>query len=81
MFEQKAQNAEKALANSGESGIIKSRSGKMALEYQRYGRNKSTLVNKTYIDSGTYRKKYDKLSENTDVNKALYDSAKKSLEA
>ena len=51
----------------------------MALEYQRYGRNKSTLVNKTYIDSGTYRKKYDKLSENTDVNKALYDSAKKAL--
>ena len=49
----------------------------MALEYQRYGRNKSTLVNKTYIDSGTYRKKYDKLSENTDVNKVLYHSAKK----
>ena len=28
----------------------------MALEYQRYGRNKNTLINKSYIDGGSYRK-------------------------
>ena len=51
----------------------------MALEYQRYGRNKNTLVNKTYISSGEYRKKFDKLTDNPDVNKSLYDSAKTAL--
>lgn len=51
----------------------------MALEYQRYGRNKDTLVNKTYINSGEYRRKFDNLTENPDVNKAIYDSAKKAL--
>lgn len=51
----------------------------MALEFQRYGRNKDTLVNKTYIDSGEYRKKFDNATDNHDVNKALYDSAKTAL--
>ena len=51
----------------------------MALEYQRYGRNKNTLINKSYIDGGSYRKKYDKLTDNAEVNKALYDSAKAAL--
>lgn len=51
----------------------------MALEYQRYGRNKDTLVNKTYIDSGEYRKKFDKLTDNPEVNKSLYDCAKTAL--
>ena len=78
-FEQKAQNAEKALANSENSGIMKAGSGDMALEYQRYGRNKDTLVNKTYIDSGEYRRKFDNATENASVNKTLYDSAKAAL--
>lgn len=51
----------------------------MALEYQRYGRNKSTLVNKTYIDSGDYRRKFDSITDNPQVNKTLYDCAKKAL--
>lgn len=51
----------------------------MALEYQRYGRNKSTLVNKAYIDSGEYRRKFDHITDNPDVNKALYDCAKTAL--
>lgn len=64
---------------SGESGIIKSGSDSVALEYQRYGRNKTTLVNKTYIDGGEYRRKYDNATENTKVNKSLYDCAKQAL--
>ena len=51
----------------------------MALEYQRYGRNKATIVNKTYIDSGEYRRKFDRATENSDVNKALYICAKSAL--
>lgn len=51
----------------------------MALEYQRYGRNKGTLVNKTYIDSGEYRRKFDNATDNPELNKALYDAAKTAL--
>ncbi len=51
----------------------------MALEYQRYGRNKNTLVNKTYIDSGEYRRKFDNITDNPNVNKTLYDCAKTAL--
>ncbi|MGN1132980.1 MAG: phage minor capsid protein, partial [Oscillospiraceae bacterium] len=62
-----------------ESGIIKVESDDVALEYQRYGRNKNTLVNKTYIESGEYRRKFDNITDNENVNKALYDNAKKAL--
>lgn len=51
----------------------------MILENQRYGRNKDTLVNKTYIESGEYKRKFDKATDNTDVNKCLYDCAKAAL--
>ncbi|MDE7228841.1 MAG: hypothetical protein K2N56_00040 [Oscillospiraceae bacterium] len=51
----------------------------MALEYQRYGRNKDTIVNKTYIESGEYRRKFDNATDNPDVNKALYNAAKTAL--
>ncbi len=51
----------------------------MALEFQRYGRNKDTSVNKTYINSGEYRRKFDNATDNPNVNKALYDCAKKAL--
>ena len=64
---------------SAGSGIIEAGSSDEALEYQRYGRNKSTLVNKTYIESGEYRRKYDKISDEPAVNKALYNTAKESL--
>lgn len=59
------------MMNTGSENVV--------LEYQRYGRNKDTLVNKTYIDSGEYRRKFDNLTENPDVNKAIYDCAKKAL--
>lgn len=69
----------KALDKSGESGIIKLGSDSVALEYQRYGRNKTTLVNKTYIDGGEYRRKFDNISDNAEVNKSVYNSAKSAL--
>jgi len=48
-------------------------------ESQRYGRNKGTLVNSTYINSGEYRKKFDKITENKTVNRVLYAKAKEML--
>ena len=79
----RAQNRQKnlqiTLTDLEKGGIIKTGSDKVALEYQIYGRNKSTLVNKTYIDGGEYRRKFDKATDNSAVNKALYDSAKKAL--
>lgn len=51
----------------------------MAREYQRYGRNKTTLVNKTYIESGEYRRKFDNATDNADVNKSLYECSKTAL--
>lgn len=48
-------------------------------EEQRYGRNKATLVNKAYIEGGEYRKKFDNITDNKKVNKALYKKAKKML--
>lgn len=75
----KRKNSQITLTDIEKGGIIKAGSDKVALEYQRYGRNKSTLVNKTYIDGGEYRRKFDKATDNPAVNKALYDSAKKAL--
>ncbi len=49
------------------------------LEYQRYGRNKNTVVNKTYINSGEYRRKFDKITHNDDINRILYSKAKEML--
>ena len=39
----------------------------MILENQRYGRNKETIVNKTYIESGEYRRKFDNATDNPEV--------------
>lgn len=44
----------------------------MALENQRYGRNKDTFVNKTYIDSGEYKRKFDTISNNKEVNRTVH---------
>lgn len=71
--------ARKKLDNSGGSGIIEAGRDKIALEYQRYGRNKDTLVNKTYIDSGEYRRKFDNITDNPEVSKTLYNCAKEAL--
>lgn len=61
------------------SGIIKLESDNVALENQRYGRNKSTLVNKTYINSGEYRNKFDRITDNKDVSRILYAKSKEML--
>ena len=49
------------------------------LEFQRYGRNKGTVINHTYINSGEYRKKFDKISNNDELNRTVYQLAKKML--
>ena len=48
-------------------------------ERQRYGRNKSTVINRTYIESGEYRRKFDQITDNPDVNRVLYQKAKEML--
>lgn len=82
-LEEKAKKAGNSLpesvAKSQKTVIMKSGSDVVALENQRYGRNKSTLVNKTYVDSGEYKRKYDSATDNKEVNKSLYDCAKKAL--
>ncbi|MBR3535508.1 MAG: hypothetical protein IKN85_06745 [Oscillospiraceae bacterium] len=52
----------------------------MVLESQRYGRNKSTTINHTYINSGEYRKKFDKITDNLHLNRLMYTKAKEMLE-
>lgn len=49
----------------------------LSKEEQRYGRNKETLVNHSYIESGEYRRKFDNISDNAELNKLLYQLAKK----
>lgn len=51
----------------------------MLLEYQRYGRNKETLVDSAYLSSGEYRRKFDKITQNNEVNRVLYAKAKEML--
>lgn len=51
----------------------------LSKEEQRYGRNKETVINHTYIESGEYRKKFDRISDNAELNKLLYQLAKKML--
>lgn len=48
-------------------------------EYQRYGRNKKTLINNAYIDNGEYRRKFDSITTNKAVNRQLYEKAKQML--
>ena len=49
------------------------------IEEQRYGRNKDTIVNFSYIESGEYRRKFDSISDNIKLNRLLYQLAKKML--
>ena len=49
-------------------------------EEQRYGRNKDTAINHTYINSGEYRKKFDEISSSPKLNRLLYRLSKKMLE-
>ena len=49
------------------------------LEKQRYGRNKETIINHNYINSGEYRKKFNCISNNEVLNRTVYKIAKKML--
>ena len=48
-------------------------------EGQRYGRNKETQIDHTYINGGEYRRKFDFISDNTKLNRKLYKLAKEML--
>ena len=67
---------EKVYASELDSYVLNDRLEK---EEQRYGRNKETAINHAYINSGEYRRKFDKITDNPDVNRALYYAAKQAL--
>lgn len=48
-------------------------------EEQRYGRNKETVINASYINSGEYRAKFDKITDNIELARALYQVSKEML--
>lgn len=48
-------------------------------EIQRYGRNKNTVINHSYVNSGEYRKKFDRISDDRELNRKVYQIAKKIL--
>ena len=48
-------------------------------ERQRYGRNKNTVVNQTYIASGEYRRKFDQITSDKQVNRLIYKVSKEML--
>ena len=48
-------------------------------EVQRRGRNRETVINHSYIDSGEYRSKFDEISDDKSLNRKLYQIAKKML--
>ncbi len=48
-------------------------------EKQRYGRCKDTCIDHTYISGGEFRKKFDQISDSPELNKLLYNLAKKML--
>ena len=50
------------------------------IEEQRYGRNKHTTIDRSYIHSGAFRKKFDNISTNPNLNRLLYQLAKEMLE-
>lgn len=49
------------------------------IEEQRPGRNKNTTINHTYISSGSYRNKFDMISNSSELNRILYTLSKQML--
>jgi hypothetical protein len=49
------------------------------IEKQRLGRNKDTQINHNYVECGEYRKKFDLITENTELSRLLYHIAKDML--
>lgn len=50
------------------------------LEKQRPGRDKSTQINRTYINSGEYKRKFDLIANDIELSRILYTLSKKMLE-
>ena len=48
----------------------------IAKEEQRYGRNKTTVISHGFIESGEYRRRFDEVSKDKEINKLLYVLAK-----
>lgn len=67
------------MTENTENSKIKSEGDGVSLEYQRYGRNKETVINHTYINRGEYRNKFDSITDNINVNRILYAKAKEML--
>lgn len=51
----------------------------LEFEEQRRGKNKNTTVNKTYINSSIYKKKFDVISNSAELSRLLYRISKKCL--
>ena len=51
----------------------------MTREEQRYGRDKETVVNRTYIESGEFRRKFDSIVDDPKIARILYSLAKEML--
>lgn len=49
-------------------------------EGQRYGRNKNTVINHAYINSGGYRRKFDFISNSSELNRLIFQLSKKMLQ-
>ncbi len=49
-------------------------------EVQRYGRDKNTIINHSYINSGAYRNKFDHISNDKTLNRMVYQIAKRMLQ-
>ncbi|MCM1091909.1 MAG: hypothetical protein NC092_03470 [Butyrivibrio sp.] len=71
--------AKAELTESSGGSKIKAEGDEVSLEYQRYGRNKDTIINHTYINSGEYRSKFDRITDNISTNRILYNKAKEML--
>jgi hypothetical protein len=50
--------------------------GDVVLEQQRYGRIKETQIDKSYINSGEYRRKFDNLTGNRKLDGKIYTESK-----
>lgn len=77
--EWKEKFVENNVAKNKNCGIMNVEEKTMSLEYQRYGRNKDTTINSTYVNGGEYRNKFDKITNNKDINRILYNKAKEML--
>ncbi|MGN1406454.1 MAG: hypothetical protein ACI4WM_09270 [Erysipelotrichaceae bacterium] len=52
---------------------------KVEKEGQRPGENRDTKINRTYIESGTYRRKFDSISDNAKINRIIHRLSKRML--